>query len=124
MTKEEKDLIMYQANVRMTILYMLPDICEALMVEIEDYRKKAGLHPLRFKDKLAWKGFFKYSRELREVIQGMNLDVQSSFADSCDSLQRLMLYAIDRVGEDNPEAMTEIIDIIKEYPSKRNIEIN
>ena len=37
---EAQEKALYQANIRLTILYLLPDICEALMQDIMDYRKK------------------------------------------------------------------------------------
>lgn len=119
--KKDKDL-MYQANIRMTMLYILPDICEALMVDIDDYRKKAGAQPLRFKERHNWKGFLKYSRELREFFLTTDEETQSSYEETCSALQDLIMYAIDRCGDNDSLLMQRFIDYIKSFPSKRNIE--
>lgn len=124
MEKEtQRDDMMYQANIRMTILYMLPDICEALMVDIDDYRKKAGAFPLRFKEKHDWKGFLKYSRALREFFLTTDMETQLSFEESCSAIQDLLMSAIDRCDDNDSLLMQRFIDYVKSFPSKRNIEL-
>lgn len=121
MTKEQEEAF-YQANVRLTVLYILPDICEALMVDIEDYRKEAGVPEMRFMEKRNWKAFFKASRELRSVIRTTSNNIQSSYADVCDMVERLLMVAIDRCGEDGGSiTMQKFIDYIKTFPSERGI---
>ena len=121
MTKEQEEAF-YQANVRLTVLYILPDICEALMVDIEDYRKEAGVPAMRFMEKRNWKAFFKASRELRSVIRTTSNNIQSSYADVCDMVERLLMVAIDRCGEDGGSiTMQKFIDYIKTFPSERGI---
>lgn len=121
MTKEQQEAF-YQANVRLTVLYILPDICEALMVDIEDYRKEAGVPAMRFMEKRNWRAFFKASRELRSVIRTTSNSIQSSYADVCDMVEQLLMVAIDRCGEnDGSITMQKFIDYIKTFPSERGI---
>ena len=121
MTKEQEEAF-YQANVRLTVLYILPDICEALMVDIEDYRKEAGVPAMRFMEKRNWKAFFKASRELRSVIRTTSNSIQSSYADVCDMVEQLLMVAIDRCGENGGSiTMQKFIDYIKTFPSERGI---
>lgn len=47
LTKAQEEAL-YQANIRLTTLYLLPDICESLMADILDYRKKAGVMGFKF----------------------------------------------------------------------------
>ncbi len=119
---EQQEKAFYQANVRLTVLYILPDICESLMADIDDYRKDAGAPPMRFMEKKNWKAFFKASRDLRSVIRDMPEETQVSYADVCEMLQRLILVAIDRCGENGGSMlMDEFINYIKTYPSERGI---
>lgn len=121
MTKEQEEAF-YQANVRLTVLYILPDICEALMVDIEDYRKEAGVPAMRFMEKRNWRAFFKASRELRSVIRTTSNSIQSSYADVCDMVEQLLMVAIDRCGENSGSiTMQKFIDYIKTFPSERGI---
>lgn len=119
---EEQEKAFYQANIRLTILYILPDICEALMKDIEDYRKDAGIPAMRFMEKKNWKAFFKASRDLRSVIRDMPEQVQVSYADVCEMLQRLLMVAVDRCSENTgSEMMQKFIDFIETFPSERGI---
>ena len=121
MTKQQEKAF-YQANVRLTVLYILPDICESLMADIDDYRKDACAPPMRFMEKKNWKAFFKASRDLRSVIRDMPEETQVSYADVCEMLQRLILVAVDRCGENGGSMlMDEFINYIKTYPSERGI---
>lgn len=114
---------MYQADIRLLLLYMLPDICECLIADIDDYRKKAEAPPLQFQKKLAWKAFFKSSGELRGLLSQEDYDTQESFAEVCDLLQTLLLSAIDRCDENNSAKLRRFIEYIQSFPSIRNIEI-
>lgn len=119
---EEQEKSFYQANIRLTILYILPDICEALMQDIEDYRKDAGIPAMRFMEKRNWKAFFKASRDLRSVIRDMPEQVQVSYADVCEMLQKLLMVAVDRCSENTgSEMMQKFIDFIETFPSERGI---
>lgn len=119
---EEQEKSFYQANIRLTILYILPDICEALMKDIEDYRKDAGIPAMRFMEKKNWKAFFKASRDLRSVIRDMPEQVQVSYADVCEMLQKLLMVAVDRCSENTgSEMMQKFIDFIETFPSERGI---
>lgn len=119
---EEQEKSFYQANIRLTILYILPDICEALMQDIEDYRKDAGIPAMRFMEKKNWKAFFKASRDLRSVIRDMPEQVQVSYADVCEMLQKLLMVAVDRCSENTgSEMMQKFIDFIETFPSERGI---
>lgn len=119
---EEQEKSFYQANIRLTILYILPDICEALMQDIEDYRKDAGIPAMRFMEKKNWKAFFKASRDLRSVIRDMPEQVQVSYADVCEMLQKLLMVAVDRCSENTgSDMMQKFIDFIETFPSERGI---
>lgn len=119
---EEQEKAFYQANLRLTILYILPDICESLMQDIEDYRKDAGVPAMRFMEKKNWKAFFKAARELRSIIRTMPEDIQVSYADVCDMLQKLILVAIDRCSENSGSTtMQKFVEYIKSFPSERGI---
>lgn len=119
---EEQEKSFYQANIRLTILYILPDICEALMQDIEDYRKDAGIPAMRFMEKKNWKAFFKASRDLRSIMRDMPEQVQVSYADVCEMLQKLLMVAVDRCSENTgSEMMQKFIDYITQFPSERGI---
>lgn len=119
---EEQEKSFYQANIRLTILYILPDICEALMQDIEDYRKDAGIPAMRFMEKKNWKAFFKASRDLRSIMRDMPEQVQVSYADVCEMLQKLLMVAVDRCSENTgSEMMQKFIDFIETFPSERGI---
>lgn len=119
---EEQEKSFYQANIRLTILYILPDICEALMQDIEDYRKDAGAPPMRFMEKRNWKAFFKASGDLRSVIRDMPEQVQVSYADVCEMLQKLLMVAVDRCSENTgSKMMQKFIDYIETFPSERGV---
>ncbi len=119
---EKQEKAFYQANIRLTILYILPDICEALMQDIEDYRKDAGIPAMRFMEKKNWKAFFKASRDLRSIMRDMPEQVQVSYADVCEMLQKLLMVAVDRCSENTgSEMMQKFIDFIETFPSERGI---
>ncbi len=123
LTKAQEKAL-YQANIRLTILYLLPDICEALMQDILDYRKKAGVKGFIYEQKMYWKAFFKDCYNLRKVMKTSPEEIQSAFSDSCEMIQTLILSAIDRCSNADAPLMGEFIEHIKSYPSKRDIEIN
>lgn len=123
MTKEEQQQAYYQANVRLTLLYALPDICEALLKDMEDYQKKAGT-TLRYEQKMYWKAFLKSSYNLRKVVKPASEAYRISYANVCDLLQTLFLSVIDRCDDvEGIDILNNIISYIQSFPSKRNIEI-
>jgi len=113
-----------QAELRLTTLYTLPDICEALMQDVIDYRKKAGFKGFKYEQKKYWNAFLKDAYNLRKVMKGANEEMRTSYADVCDLLQTIILLTIDRNGDGNAKVAERIIDYIKSFPSKRNIEIS
>jgi hypothetical protein len=121
---EDQEKALYQANIRLTVLYLLPDVCEALMQDILDLRKKAGVRGMKFEQKKYWNAFFKDSYNLRKVMKTSPKEIQSAFADSCELIQTLILAAIDRCGDADAPLMFKFIDYIKSFPSKRGIEID
>ena len=122
MTKAQEEAL-YQANIRLTVLYLLPDVCETIMKDFLDYRKKAGAGGLKFEQKRAWNALFKNVTTLRETMKIHSEDVQASYGDVCDVLHDLIMLAIDRCGERDFQTMLRFIDYIQSFPSKRNIEI-
>lgn len=112
-----------QAELRLTTLYTLPDICEALMQDVIDYRKKAGFKGFKYEQKKYWNAFLKDAYNLRKVMKGANEEMRTSYADVCDLLQTIILLTIDRNGDGNAKVAERIIDFIKSFPSKRNMNI-
>ena len=122
--EKNKDYYEYQGNIRLTLAYMLADICEAMLADSEDYRKKAGLPGLRYEQKLYWKGFFKNATALRRSM-ATTRDNEFYYADTCEVFQDIFLALADRCGEaeeDNP--IIKVQEFILSFPSKRNIELN
>lgn len=121
LTKAQEEAL-YQANIRLTTLYLLPDICESLMADILDYRKKAGVMGFKFEQKMHWKAFAKDVYNLRKVMKTASDDVQSSYGDVSDLMQTLLLKVIDRCGENDLSTLLRFLEYIDSFPSKRNIE--
>lgn len=112
-----------QAELRLTTLYTLPDICEALMQDVIDYRKKAGFKGFKYEQKKYWNALLKDAYNLRKVMKGANEEMRTSYADVCDLLQTIILLTIDRNGDGDAKVAEKIIDYIKSFPSKRNMNI-
>lgn len=123
LTKAQEEML-YQANVRLTTLYMLPDICEALLQDILDYRKKAGVHGFKFEQKKYWNAFKKDSYNLRKVMKTAPENVRESYADMCELIQDAILLMIDRCGEGDIQLLFRFIDYLRSFPSKRHIEFD
>ena len=102
LTKAQEKAL-YQANIRLTILYLLPDICEALMQDILDYRKKAGVRGFIYEQKMYWKAFFKDCYNLRKVMKTSPEEIQSAFSDSCEMIQTLILEKYEQTSLEDPE---------------------
>lgn len=119
---EEQKKLLYQSDIRLTVLYLLPDICESLMADILDYRKKAGVKGLKFEQKMYWKAFAKDVYNLRKVMNTAPEDAQSSYGDASDLLLTLLLKVVDRCGENDLGTLMRFIEYIESFPSKRNIE--
>ena len=121
LSKEQEDAL-YQSNIRLTTLYLLPDICESLMADIMDYRKKAGVKGFKFEQKMYWKAFAKDVYNLRKVMRTAPDDAQASYGDVSDLLLTLLLKVIDRCGEGDLSTLFRFLEYIDSFPSKRNIE--
>lgn len=113
-----------QAELRLTTLYTLPDICEGLMQDVIDYRKKAGFKGFKYEQKKYWNAFLKDAYNLRKVMKGANEEMRTSYADVCDLLQTILLLIVDRSGDCDVEVYNKLVDFIKSFPSKRNMEIS
>lgn len=120
---EEKEFYEYQANVRLSLAFILTDICESLLLDIKEYRDKAKLPGLRYEQKMFWKAFLRDSRNLRRALDSDNTENATEYANVCEMLEVLILTAIDRCGDDSNENMVEFIEHIRTYPSIRNMEI-
>ena len=120
---EEKEFYEYQANVRLSLAFILTDICESLLLDIKEYRDKAKLPGLRYDQKMFWKAFLRDSRNLRRALDSDNTENATEYANVCEMLEVLILTAIDRCSDDSNENMVEFIEHIRTYPSIRNMEI-
>ncbi len=120
---EEKEFYEYQANVRLSLAFILTDICESLLLDIKEYRDKAKLPGLRYEQKMFWKAFLRDSRNLRRALDSDNTENATEYANVCEMLEVLILTAIDRCSDDSNENMVEFIEHIRTYPSIRNMEI-
>ena len=122
--EKNKEYWEYQCNIRLTLAYMLADICEAMLADSEDYRKKAGLPGLRYEQKMYWKGFFKNATALRRSMADTRDDA-FSYADTCEVFQDVFLALADRCGENEEEnPITKVEEFILSFPSRRNIELS
>ena len=122
-TLENKEEKLKQANIRLAILYTLPDICESLLLSVLEYREKAGLKGLKFEQKKYWNAFKKDCYNLRSVMHSTDINTQSSYADTCELLERLILTAIDRCADKDIPLMYRFLEYIESFPSKRGMEI-
>lgn len=122
LTEDQKELLR-QADLRLMTLYMLPDICEALLQDILDYRKKAGVRGFKFEQKKYWNAFQKDAYNLRKAMKSDDEQISASYADMCDLIQNLILLIIDRCGKDDMNTLMRFISYMKSFPSRRNIEL-
>lgn len=106
---EEKEFYEYQANVRLSLAFILTDICESLLLDIKEYRDKAKLPGLRYEQKMFWKAFLRDSRNLRRALDSDNTENATEYANVCEMLEVLILTAIDRCSDDSNENMVEFI---------------
>lgn len=120
---EEKEFYEYQANVRLSLAFILTDICESLLLDIKEYRDKAKLPGLRYEQKMFWKAFLKDSRNLNKALSSNNVENAIEYANVCEMLEVLLLTVIDRCGDESNETLVEFLEHIRTYPSVRNLEI-
>ena len=118
---DEQREALRQADVRLSILYIFPDICESLIADIEEYHKKLGIG-FRYEEKKLWNIFKKAAYNLRTTIKQMPDEYKWSYAESCEYIQTLVMKAIDRCGDRDAATMQRFIDYISSFPSKRGIE--
>ena len=121
LTEKQKNAL-YQANIRLTILYMFPDICETLMADILDYRKEAGYPGFKFEQKKYWNALYKDMYNLRKIMKNAPDNIQESYGNVCEVLHDLILKAIDKCDENGLPTMLRFLEYIDSFPSKRNIE--
>jgi hypothetical protein len=113
----------YQANARLTLLYALVDVCEALLMDLVEYQRKAGFQ-LKYEQKMYWRMFFRSCYNLRKVMKTASDDYKESYANVCDLFQTLFMTVIDRCDDVNGlDTFEEIINYAKSFPSIRGIEI-
>ena len=120
---EEKEFYEYQANVRLSLAFILTDICESLLLDIKEYIFFFFFSGLRYEQKMFWKAFLRDSRNLRRALDSDNTENATEYANVCEMLEVLILTAIDRCSDDSNENMVEFIEHIRTYPSIRNMEI-
>ena len=120
---EAQQKALYQANSRLTLLYALVDVCEALLTDLQEYQKKAGCQ-LKYEQKMYWKAFLKSCYNLRKVMKTAPEDYRESYANVCDLLQDLFLFTIDRCDDvKGLDTLLKVIEYVKAFPSVRGIEI-
>lgn len=120
LTEEQREAL-HQADVRLSLLYIFPDICEALIADIEEYHKKLHMS-FKYEDKRLWNIFKKASYNLRSTMKTLPEDYRTSYAETCEYLQTLVMKAVDRCGDKDFALMQRFIDYISSFPSKRGIE--
>ena len=109
---------------RLMLLYMLPDISESIMKDIEFYMKKGGIPGFKYETKHNWNAFFKDAYKLRRNLYYLSETTQHYFADISELFEELLLLIMDRCNSEDQTPLIKTIECIKSFPSKRNVEIN
>ena len=118
MTKEEQ---IRHLAIRTNLLYVLADITETHLMELErDIRRRTG-HGMRFDAKRDYNAAIRAARRLLTDVNTCSRKTQEQFGDDADIIHALLLLIIDRTGDDDRLAY-QLYRHIKAMPSKTHLE--
>jgi hypothetical protein len=98
------------------ITYVLADLLEYNLMEMEETLKKHGLG-LRHEAKREFNIALRATRNIRREVRFADMNTQEDYADDSDILNALVMVLIDRIGDDKNMAYN-IYEHLKGLPSK------
>jgi hypothetical protein len=98
------------------ITYVLVDLLEYNLMEMEETLKKHGLG-LRHEAKREFNIALRATRNIRREVRFADMNTQEDYADDSDILNALVMVLIDRIGDDKNMAYN-IYEHLKGLPSK------
>jgi hypothetical protein len=98
------------------ITYVLADLLEYNLMEMEETLKKHGLG-LRHEAKREFNIALRATRNIRREVRFADMNTQEDYADDSDILNALVMVLIDRIGDDKNMAYN-IYEYLKCLPSK------
>lgn len=131
MTPSEQKLLLYN-----NLEFIFLDMSETCRAQKNDIAKRLGWTDKKEAVKLSqelseckrtynrlinpYKSLLFAITDYKAIVRKTENDTQEQFGEDSDILLELIMTAIDRSGDDN-DKMREIIDKIKEQPSKLNL---
>jgi hypothetical protein len=101
---------------KVNITYVLADLLEYNLMEMEETLKKHGLG-LRHEAKREFNIALRATRNIRREVRFADMNTQEDYADDSDILNALVMVLIDRIGDDKNMAYN-IYEYLKGLPSK------
>lgn len=117
MTKEEQ---IRHLAIRTNLLYVLADIAETLLMELERTFRRLG-KTMRYDAKRDFNAAIRSIRRLKTDVNLCNDTRQEAFGNDADILYALLLLIVDRVGADDFIAF-KLYNYIKAMPSSHHLE--
>ena len=106
---------------RTNLVYVLTDILETNLLEMQVEFKKQGLE-LRHDAKRNFNTAIASIKKLKRDLNHCSDDTQDKFGNDADMVNTLLLTLIDRVGDDDMLAY-KFFNYIKQFPSKLGLEL-
>lgn len=120
MKRNKADL--YKAHLFNNILYILVDIMESRLMDMEHLMRKNNLM-LRYDTKRNFNTVMSAIRKLKIDVNKCSNKEQDRFGDSSDILDALIMTIVDRTGLDVEDSF-KIYEHIKKLPSKMGLNMD
>lgn len=120
MKRNKVDL--HKAHLFNNILYMLVDIMESHLMDMEHLMRKNNL-TLRYDTKRNFNTAMSAIRKLKIDVNKCSDEEQDRFGNSSDILDALIITIVDRTGLDVEDSF-KIYEHIKKLPSKMGLNMN
>lgn len=120
MKRNKVDL--HKAHLFNNILYMLVDIMESRLMDMEHLMRKNNL-TLRYDTKRNFNTAMSAIRKLKIDVNKCSDEEQDRFGNSSDILDALIITIVDRTGLDVEDSF-KIYEHIKKLPSKMGLNMN
>lgn len=111
---------MRQLEAKTSLLWLLPDICETLLMELEEeYRRLLGLR-MRHEARRDYNTALAALRRLKGEVRKMRRTAQEAYGADSDKVLAILMALTDRCADDEGR-MKAVYDYIAAFPSRLGI---
>lgn len=103
-----------------SLLWLFPDICETLLMELEEELRTVLGKKLKFAARMNYNKAIKSLRGLKKELEGFQASTQASYGEDADKVLAILMALTDRCADDE-DRMRRVYEFITAFPSKMSI---